>query len=243
MPAPAQNSADVLCAEILAAARRESDEILQHARAEMEAVLAAANAEAEKARTDQHSAARTEAARRREMILATVAVESGRLRSGRVEALLESIHEEIRHRLQASDFDVHETAIALAAEAIRQMPGTDFVVKLSVAGHASSGGSLADEIARRVGRSPLNLTISADPSITGGGVIVEDADGLRIWDNRLMSRLERLWPELRRQIARQTALAGEHGSGTGVPPVSSRSQTPAPILKHTGETPVPPPKP
>ena len=35
-----------------------------------------------------------------------------------------------------------------------------------------------------------------------------------IWDNRLLSRLERLWPELRRQIAIRTSLV-EKSKPTG----------------------------
>ena len=238
-----QNSPDVLCAEILADAKRQSEEILQRAKTEAETTLAAASAEAEKIRRERRDQAQVEAARRKELILATVAVETGRLRSARVEALLESVREEIHRRLLARNFDACETIIALAAEAIRRMPGNDFVLKISAADHAAFGDGLAGEIARRVGRPPLNLTMTADSAISDSGVIVQTADGFQFWDNRLLSRLERLWPELRRQIAMQTSLVSEHGSGTGVSPVSSCCQTPAPILKHSGETPVPLPEP
>ncbi len=204
-----QNSPDVLCAEILADAQRQSEEILQRAKTEAETTLAAASAEAEKIRHERREQAQAEAARRKELILATVAVETGRLRSARVEMLLESVRETIRRRLQARNFDARETILALAAEAVRRMPGNDFVLKISAADHAAFGDGLAAEIAQRVGRSPLNLVISADPAITDSGVIIQTADGFQFWDNRLLSRLERLWPELRRQIALRTGLARE----------------------------------
>ena len=124
--------------------------------------------------------ARAEAARRRELILATVPVEAGRLRSARVEALLESVREEVRRRLLAREgFDYRETVVALAAEAMKQMPGSAFVVKLSAADRAALGDGLAEEIARRVGRSPLNVTIAEDPAATDGGVVIQDAEAAR----------------------------------------------------------------
>ncbi|HEU5396435.1 MAG TPA: hypothetical protein VFV81_04655, partial [Verrucomicrobiae bacterium] len=49
----------------------------------------------------------------------------------------------------------------------------------------------------------------AEETVTGGGVIIESADGFQVWDNRLPSRLRRLWPELRRQIARRLGLVTE----------------------------------
>jgi vacuolar-type H+-ATPase subunit E/Vma4 len=214
MATPNPNSPEVLSAEILAQAGRECDEILRRAQREAESLLAAATAEADKIRREKLDAARAEAARRSELMLATVPVEAGRLRAARIEAILENIREAARRQLESRHFDAHETVVALAAEAIRQMPGTDFVLKISAADHAAFGDKLAGEVCQRTGRSPLKLTISADPTVTDGGVMVQDAAGIRLWDNRLLSRLERLWPELRRQIAVRTGLV-EKNAPTG----------------------------
>ena len=210
MALPDQNAPEVLCAEILAEARRECDEIIRLAQQESESLLAAAKAEAEKIHREKLDAARAEAARRSELMLATILVETGRLRSARVESILENIREEARRRLVARNFDYHETVIALAAEAIRRMPGSDFVLKISAADHAAFGDKLAGEISQRAGRSPLNLNISADAAMVGGGVVVQSADGFQVWDNSLPARLDRLWPELRRQIALRNGLVGEN---------------------------------
>jgi vacuolar-type H+-ATPase subunit E/Vma4 len=215
MAATNQNSPDILCAEILADAKRESEEILQRAKTEAEAILAAALAEAEKIRHERRKQAQVEAARRKELILATVAVETGRLRSARVETLLESVREEIRRRLLARNFDARKTSIALATKAVRRMPGNDFVLKISAADHAAFGDGLAGEIAQHVARSSLNLAISADATVTDGGVIIQTADGFQFWDNRLLTRLDRLWPELRTQIATRASLVGENNSTGG----------------------------
>ena len=202
--------------EIHAEARRECDEIIRRAQQESESLLAVATAEADKIRREKLEAAWAEAARRNELMLATIPVEAGRLRSARIEAILENIHEEARRQLLACNFDGHETVVALAAEAIRRMPETDFALKISAADYAAFGEKLAEEIRQRAGRSPLSLAISADSVMTGGGVMVQDAEGIRIWDNRLLLRLERLWPELRRQIASRTSLAEKNEPTGGV---------------------------
>lgn len=209
------SSSEALSGEILAAAQRECDEIIRRAREESDSLLAAATAEAEKIRREKLDSARAEAARRKETMLATIPVEAGRLRSKSIEIILESVRQEAQRRLLAGDFDVHETIVALAAQAIRQMPGTDFVLQISAVEHSAIGDKLAEEIRQRAGRSTLNVTVTADPAMSGGGIIVRDAAGTVLWDNRLVSRLERLWPELRRLIATRASLVGNHEPGGG----------------------------
>jgi len=215
MTPPHQNTPDVLSEEILAEARRQCDEIIRQAQAESASLLAAATAEAERIRREKLDSARAEAARRSELTLAAIPVETGRMRSARIEAILENIRETALQRLLARNFDGRETVVALAAEALRRMPGTHFVLKISTADHGAGGDRLAEEICQRAGRPSLNLIISADPAISDGGVIVESAEGTQIWDNRLTSRLERLWPELRRQIALQTSLVEKNQPAGG----------------------------
>lgn len=210
MATPNTNSPVVLSEEILAQAGRECDEILHRAQREAESLLAAAEAEADKIRREKLDATRVEAARRSELILATVPVEAGRMQAERREAILENIRESARRRLLEQNFDADETIVTLATDAIHRMAGMDFVLKISAADYGVLGGKLASEIRQRIGRSNLQLAISADPAVTDRGVIVQDADGIQIWDNRLQSRLERLWPELRRQIAVHTSLVGKN---------------------------------
>ncbi|MCX5813377.1 MAG: hypothetical protein NT178_12660 [Proteobacteria bacterium] len=91
------------------------------------------------------------------------------------------------------------------------MAGSAFVAKLPEADFTMLSDGLADEIARHVGR-PVNITVSCGPDFKEGGVIVEDAEVRQVWDNRFVKRLERLWPELRRQIAVQAAFVPKTGS-------------------------------
>jgi vacuolar-type H+-ATPase subunit E/Vma4 len=101
-------------------------------------------------------------------------------------------------------FEYRETVIALASDAIRRMVGIEYVVKLSSADQTVVDDGLAEDIVRRTGMS-VSISISREEDIIGDGVIIEDTGARQVWDNRFLKRLERLWPELRRQIAVQAA--------------------------------------
>lgn len=212
-----ENSPDVLCVEISAEARRASGAIMDHAREMAASLLAAAGAEAEKIRCERRTQTASEAGRRAALILAGAAVEIIRQRAVHTEELLESVRQQVRRGLAARAGDVHPGVVALAAEAAGRMPGAALVVRLSAADLAAYGPNLAAEVKQRTGRSSLNLTVCADATLAGGDVMVEDAEGLQFWDNRLSSRLERLWPELRRQMAVKMSLAGNSHSTGGAP--------------------------
>jgi len=201
-----QDSAGKLSAEILADARRRAEEIVVRAHKDAEAFLAGSASEADKVRKNIFDQARAEADRLSSLILATVPIEIGRQLLARVEALLESVHDEVCQRLVARDsVEYREIVIALASDAIRRMAGIEFVVKLSGTDQTIVDDGLAEDIVHRAGRS-VSISISHEEDIIGDGVIIEDARGRQVWDNRLLKRLERLWPELRRQIAAQAAL-------------------------------------
>ena len=213
-----QNSRDRLCAEILDEARRESEKLARHAHAEADALLAQARGDADRLRQARLAQARAEAKRKRELILATVPIEAHRQRSAGIEALLQAIFEQARQQLASRQgFDYRETLIALATEAMERMVGDAFVVKLSAADRIAFGKSLTEEVPRRLARSSVRITISDEPKITDGGLVVQDDSGRQVWDNRLMTRLERLWPELRRQLAVLTGLVAGSSTAGGAP--------------------------
>lgn len=219
---PTVDSQQVLCAEILAEARRQSEQIVQAARREAEALLARTRQREERGRQQKLEEARAEAARRREQILAVVPLEANRFRLAAVERQLQSIYEEARrsvHAVRVRDGEtpvatVRETLAGLAVEAIRQMVGNAFVIELSPGDHAALADGLAGEIARRLGCGlAVSLNLAVDPGRDDAGVVIEDPEGRQVWDNRLPARLERMWPELRRQVALGTALVAEAGPG------------------------------
>jgi len=202
-------SAERLHAEILAEARRKGDALIDRARQEAEVLLAGAAEEAGQARRELLDLAHEEAKRQRELLLAAVPLETGRRRAERMEALLESVRVQAGQLLLAGEgVDHHEALIALASDAIRHMDGVAFVVKIAGVKRTTLAETLAEEIMHHVGR-PVRVTISIEAELPGEGVVIEDGEARRVWDNRLQKKLERLWPELRRQIAERAWLSQE----------------------------------
>jgi vacuolar-type H+-ATPase subunit E/Vma4 len=207
MAVPESKPHERLREEILTEARREAERIIHAADQEAAALLQRANAAAEEFRSEFLKGAEADAARRRETILARLPVETNRARSAKAESVLESIRQEVGRRLEERQgFDYQEAIITLAAEAVAGMTGDAFVLQLSSSDGAVAREDLPDEITRRLGGATLNLKVGADSEIEGGGVVVADAEGRQLWDNRLLARLERMWPDLRRQIALRTSL-------------------------------------
>lgn len=216
MEAPRQTPENNLCEAILREAKSRGEEIILRARAQAAELIAQAEAEAKKTQREKLAVAEAEAARRREGILATVPIEANREHSSRVAALAQTIFEQACQKLVARlDYDYHASLVALAAEALNCMPGDAFVIRLSPADRAALGNSLAGEIAERARPRPGNISLVDDPAITNGGLVVQDAEGRRVWDNRLPQRLERMWPELRRQIAVRAGWMAENPAPGG----------------------------
>jgi len=208
-----QNSTERLREEILAEAQKKGEEIIMRAQQDAEAHIKNIISDAERLRQSILDQARLEAERQSELILATVPVETGRLRAARIESLLESIRDEAYQKLLNHEgFPYRETLITLASQAINNMAGDSFVVQVYGSEKGTMAEGLSEEIARHVAR-PVQITVSYHQETTGGGVIVEDAEARQVWDNRLLERLKRLWPELRRQIALEAGFVPKKAKG------------------------------
>jgi vacuolar-type H+-ATPase subunit E/Vma4 len=204
----------VLRDEILADARRQADEILRRGKADADAILVKARADAEKERQDKVAFATSEARRLHELGLARLPVDISRLRSARMESLLTAIRDDVTNRLASRQgFDYREAVITLAAEAMKAMDSTRFVLQLSEEDRRTLGDGWLEEVRRRADRPNLELTLAAEPAKTQGGLVVRDADGRQFFDNSLQGRLARLWPAARREIAVRSNLIQAAGSG------------------------------
>lgn len=201
-PSPEPDPSGMLCEEILAEGRRRAEGIREAAREAGQALLAKTQAEAQASLAGSLEEARREAERIRERILADVPVELARLHAARTEALLESLREgALRKILARKAFDYREALASLASEALAGMDGEAFTLSL-----APEDMPLGEELLRRLGRP--GLTLVEDPTITSGGLILRDAEGRQLWDDRLAERLSRLWPDLRLPLARALGLLG-----------------------------------
>jgi len=201
--------AEALQREILEMARRESAEIIASAEAEADMIMSSAKVAAGKARSEIVESALAGAARRRELLLAAVPAEAGRLQAARREALLDSIKEDAARMLPGEAAASGKAAILaeLAAQAVSRMEGENFVISVDPADRAEEAG-LPAEIELLAGRGPLRITIEESPGL-GGGVIVRDAEGRQYWDNSFKARLERRWPELRGRLLQGAGAPGE----------------------------------
>ncbi|MCU0771914.1 MAG: V-type proton ATPase subunit E [Verrucomicrobia bacterium] len=200
-------SPELLREEILAQGRREREEILRQAAQQAAALLSKVKIEADQWRQHELEHARAEAARRSELTRAAVNVEAHLLRLARVESLLQAVRDEAWRRLvERQDFDYRQCLRTLAREAVERMEGTAFVVRLNPSDRAALGQNLIEDLAQSAGGGSLEVTVEEDPALGGGGVMVLDPAGRQLWDNRLEARLDRLWPELRRQVAVQAGL-------------------------------------
>jgi len=197
---------DILCDEILADARRQSERALQRARAEAKAILAKAAADVEQERQSKLATAKAEAQRRRNRILATVPVEIARLRAERSERELRSVYSDALAQLHDREgFDIHETYAGLIVRALQAMPGDRFVLEIAEADLRLLGDDLLVLIRERLNRPEIEVAIES--AVDDGTLIIRDPDGRRIWDNSPTARLQRMWPALRSEIALRTGIA------------------------------------
>ena len=198
---------------ILAEARAQSEAIVSKARDTANRLVATAENEANAAADQKLTAARAEASRRQEAILSTVSLETNRLRLGQVEACLNSVYDRALDRVRRGDgFDRHAALVHLAVEALTRMNGNGFLLRLSSADLSALGDGLLEAIRRRWTRPWLKLDVGDDPEARDGDWILQDEEGRQMWYLGLEARLDRVWPDLRRQIAAQAGFVDSEES-------------------------------
>jgi vacuolar-type H+-ATPase subunit E/Vma4 len=199
-----------LCEEILADGRRQAERLLRRARQEAQRLAEATAAEAARFREETLARARQRADQQARMHLAKVPVEQKRLRAAHVERLLDAIRQEAlqelapaRTRLARADL------LPLIARAAAGLAGDRLVLRLSPADRETLAGSFIDDLRSQAGKPELHVEWGEPLPDGASGPLLQDEAGLQEWDNRLTSRLSRLWPALRRTLAAATGLVGE----------------------------------
>jgi vacuolar-type H+-ATPase subunit E/Vma4 len=187
---------------ILADAAREAAALEEAAAGEAAAITAAADKEASAEGLALTDAARAEGAGRRAMLLASVDAEAARLRAARLESLLEGVK---KNALSLASERARGPELArLAAEAAAGVGGGAVVLSCPP---GSGLERFAGEIKKAAGAPELSF--EEDPGLAAG-VTARSADGSLRWDNGLKARLERLWPELRLELAADLDGGGGH---------------------------------
>ena len=190
------NAAHPMCQAISRQAEHEAESIRSEAASARVALLAKTRAEAEREAATIVDAARKLAARQRQNTLAMVPVEVARLRSLRQEEILAAVRAGASDALQRRDHPRSgEELVALIMSAIHGMSGKQFVVEISASDLTDHGATIRAAAAEQ--GIAVELCARAD---VHSGACVRDAEGRQTWDNRLASRLARLWPQLRGQV-------------------------------------------
>jgi len=210
------NSPESLRDEILADAQRQAERLIHKAEREAQSFIDKATADSRQEQQSKLAAAQASADRSRTLMLATLPVDIGRTRSVRVERELLTLRDRVREALDTrAGFDYEQTLVNLAAEALGRMEGDEFILELSVQDLKAMGQTLPAAVRKQIGRSHITITVSSEPADITGGVIIRDLVGRQVWDNSLRARLNRLWPQLRNQLAESLGLVSDatHSGG------------------------------
>ena len=222
MSTPVKNPEDILRREILADAKRQAERVLRKARSDADDIAAAAEKAIADERAKVFGSADGEASRRSGLILAKVPVEEARIRAARAETVLNSVRDAVRARL-AAEAMTPSRLLALVTEAVR-------IVSLSLTDRAVLDRNLNWQlaVARDCGHS---VEVADEPLPEGSaGPCVAARDGSRICDNRLSSRLERMWPALRCDIAAKLGLSEERRPVETVAPRAPVANAGGPVV-------------
>ncbi len=197
---------EVLGAEVIADAERRAERVRRRGQRDAERIRQKAEEQAGQTSEDILTEAQRRAERVSQMVLATVEVEALKVRLALKEEVIGAALEAAWQRLLAKDdYEYVTVLVELAAAAIAQMPGEEFVVQL---GDDDTGRS-GEEVCRRIeeavsvgGGRQVRVQLSAEHPRIAAGCVVFSADGRLRYDNSFEARRHRLYQQLRQAAAR-----------------------------------------
>ena len=195
----------VLAEQIMADARRQAEPILAQAGREAEGILRTAREDAERERAQVVQRAEEKAAGQRLRVRARTEPEVANiLRTARERTLLLARERALEAlRRQAASDDYREQLVALGLAAVQEMTGERFELLMRQADLAPHADEVARTIARRAAEQgrQVEITVAGETAGTIGGIMVRSADGRQLCDQTFEARLDRLWAQLRQEIA------------------------------------------
>ena len=202
------SSEELLRQEIMADAQRQAARALRNAEREAAALERSAAEEADEFAARTLEAAREEASRRERLQQAKIPIAKRRLHARHIEDELEVLKAAALELLAPEHRPVtREALLELIAGPLRRMRGDQFVMQLSPADNALLGSDYLPRLRELSGKAGLTLEAGEPLAAADVGPLLRDQTGGQMWDNRLAARLRRLWPSLRREIAKE--LLGE----------------------------------
>ena len=199
--------ADTLAQQILADARKQAGPISKRAQREAEAALQKARDEAERERNQMLQRAERSAELKAHRIGARTELELANIRRQAAERILTDARERAMQELiEASRSPEYpEELQTLTLAALGAMNGERFELVMRAEDREAHGANVARAVqglAPRVLGRQVELTVSGETIRAAGGVLVRSVDGRQVCDQTFKARLERLWPHLRVEIAR-----------------------------------------
>ena len=194
-----QGKERALAEEILSDARRQADRKVERAKKRSERLLRNAGTQAEEVEREADAAARERAERQCRRVLADLPHQE-QVRTLRVkEEVVERIFDEALEAARTvGEGESLAALVRLSRDAAAPMNGDRFVVELSPADADRFGRAVAERLAAE------GVTAEVAPSAeVPGGVVVRTGDGRQVVDNTFATRVQRVRPLLRAQIAEQ----------------------------------------
>jgi len=197
---------DLLEQEIMSDAQKRVERTIKRAQAQADAVRQAAREEAEAHREAIMEKARVRAEEEARSIQARTEQELEKDQLRAIQDVLGHIRDEAWRRIERlpGEEQYGGVLVRLALRAIENMRGDKFQILLSEDDRARWGarlpGQIADAVKRERGRE-VEVELSDEKLDARGGLVVRSADGRQLADQTFPRRLERLWDQLRVELA------------------------------------------
>ncbi len=201
-----KDAAQTLADQILADARKQAEPILTRARREAEDILRRARDDAEGEQTRTVERAEQDAAGEALRIRARTELEMANIRRRAAEDILVRARQQALEALrrQARDDGYRKQLVRLGLAALREMSGERFELlmrqedKDAHAQHVAR--RLAERAAAELGRR-AEIEVADETVNAIGGLVLRSADGHEVCDQTFRARLDRLWEQLREDVA------------------------------------------
>ncbi len=188
----------------------------RRAQAEREAggILREARRQAEERRQRALGRAQVRAQREETRLRARTEQDVEAVRREAAQRILEQVQERARGELRRlADGPEHRgILVALALQGIEGMDGEEFELVLRPADREKWGQRLLWEVpaeAKRELDREVRVELAADEARGSGGLLVRSAGGRQVADQTFEARMERLWEQMRYELARTLPILGE----------------------------------
>lgn len=195
------NSSERLCESVLVEARERVHGLTMEAQRRAGEILGRAEEEGRSLVQAAEEEAAAEGARKRAALLAAVGVRVERRRSAHVEGVLEGLRRELLARVeQAGGESFRGCVMRGVREAMGRMDGDEFSVCASAGTWERLGSGWVADLRGLGGKGEVSTRLVEDAGCVEGEVVVRDGAGRRFWRVDPLARIERGWPDLRRQV-------------------------------------------